>query len=66
MVNGVRIVTTRTTTNTVNDMGKGKGKGKGVEAEFTLGPVNGLTLSASYAYNSVKITKRVQPFPGCR
>ncbi|KAA9014763.1 TonB-dependent receptor [Sphingobium limneticum] len=61
VVNGVRVVTTRTTTNTVNDTGKGKLKG--VEAEFTLAPVNGLTLSASYAYNSVKIPDALNPFP---
>lgn len=61
VVNGVRVTTTRTTTNTVND--SGKGKLKGVEAEFTLAPVTGLTLSASYAYNSVKIPPALNPFP---
>jgi iron complex outermembrane receptor protein len=61
VVNGVRVTTTRTTTNTVNDTGKGKLKG--IEAEFTLAPVTGLTLSASYAYNSVKIPDALNPFP---
>jgi iron complex outermembrane receptor protein len=61
VVNGVRVVTTRTTTNTVNDTGKGKLKG--VEAELTLAPVDGLTLTASYAYNSVKIPNALNPFP---
>jgi iron complex outermembrane receptor protein len=61
VVNGVRVVTTRTTTNTVNDTGKGKLKG--IEAEFTLAPVSGLTLTASYAYNSVKIPDALNPFP---
>jgi len=61
VVNGVRVVTTRTTTNTVNDTGKGKLKG--VEAEFTLAPLTGLTLTASYAYNSVKIPDALNPFP---
>jgi iron complex outermembrane receptor protein len=61
VVNGVRVTTTRTTTNTVNDTGKGKLKG--VEAELTLAPFDGLTLTASYAYNSVKIPDALNPFP---
>jgi iron complex outermembrane receptor protein len=61
VINGVRVATTRTTTNTVN--APGKGRLKGVEAELTLAPVNGLTLTASYAYNSVKIPATVNPFP---
>jgi iron complex outermembrane receptor protein len=61
VINGVRVATTRTTTNTVN--APGRGKLKGVEAEFTLAPVRGLTLSASYAYNSVKIPNTLNPFP---
>jgi iron complex outermembrane receptor protein len=61
VVDGVVVLTTRTTTNTVNDTGKGKLKG--VEAEFTLAPVTGLTLMASYAYNSVKIPDALNPFP---
>lgn len=61
VVNGVRVTTTRTTTNTVND--PGTGKLKGIEAEFTLAPASGLTLSASYAYNSVKIPDALNPFP---
>ena len=61
VINGVRVATTRTTTNTVND--PGKAKLKGVEAELTLAPVDGLTLSASYSYNSVKIPPALNPFP---
>ena len=61
VVNGVRVATTRTTTDTVN--APGTGKLKGVEVEFTLAPVKGLTLSASYAYNSVKIPDTLNPFP---
>ncbi|HEX7781507.1 MAG TPA: TonB-dependent receptor [Sphingobium sp.] len=61
VVNGVRVATTRTTTNTVN--APGKGKLKGFEAELTVAPVTGLTLSASYSYNSVKIPDTLNPFP---
>ncbi|MDE2403148.1 MAG: TonB-dependent receptor [Sphingomonadales bacterium] len=61
VINGVRVATTRTTTNTVN--APGTGKLKGVEAELTLAPIDGLTLTASYAYNSVKIPATVNPFP---
>lgn len=52
---------TRTTTEVTN--APGKGKLKGIEAELILAPVNGLTLSASYAYNSVKIPDTANPFP---
>ncbi len=61
VVNGVRVATTRTTTDTVN--APGTGKLKGVEAELTLAPTKGLTLSASYAWNSVKIPDTLNPFP---
>ena len=61
VVNGVRVATTRTTTDTVN--APGTGHLKGVEVEFTLAPVDGLTLSASYAYNHVSIPATVNPFP---
>jgi iron complex outermembrane receptor protein len=53
--------TTRTTTDTVN--APGTGKLKGFEAELTLAPLDGLTLTASYAYNSVKIPNTLNPFP---
>ena len=59
-VNGVRVVTTRTTTDTVN--APGTGKLKGFEAELTVAPVTGLTLSGSFAYNSVKIPDTLNPF----
>lgn len=61
IVNGVPVFTTRTTTDTVN--APGKGKLKGVEAELTVAPVQGLTLSANYAYNSVRIPDTRNPFP---
>ena len=61
VINGVRVATTRTTTNTVN--APGTGRLKGAEAEFTLTPLRGLTLTASYAYNEVKIPATVNPFP---
>jgi iron complex outermembrane receptor protein len=41
----------------------GTGRLKGIEADFTLAPVRGLTLNASYAYNSVEIPATVNPFP---
>ncbi|MEY4160748.1 MAG: hypothetical protein RLZZ136_1369 [Pseudomonadota bacterium] len=59
-INGVRVVTTRTTTDTVN--APGTGRLKGVEAELTLVPMRGLTLTGSFAYNSVKIPDTVNPF----
>jgi iron complex outermembrane receptor protein len=61
VIGGVRVATTRTTTNTVN--APGTGRLKGVEAEFTLAPLPGLTLGASYAYNKVSIPATVNPFP---
>ena len=59
-INGQRVVTTRTTTDTVN--APGTGRLKGVEAELTLAPTRGLTLSGSFAYNSVSIPDTVNPF----
>lgn len=59
-VNGVRVVTTRTTTDTVN--APGTGRLKGIEAELTVMPLEGLTLSGSFAYTSVKIPDTVNPF----
>ena len=61
IVNGVRVATTRTTLEVIN--APGTGDLKGFEAELTLAPVEGLTLSASYAYNSVKIPDTINPFP---
>ncbi len=61
IVNGVRVATTRTTLEVIN--APGTGDIKGFEAELTLAPVSGLTLSASYAYNSVKIPDTINPFP---
>ncbi len=61
VINGVRVATTRTTLEVVN--APGTAKLKGFEAEFTLAPAKGLTFTASYAYNSVKIPDTVNPFP---
>ena len=61
IVNGVLLTTTRTTTETSN--APGTGKLRGIEADFTLAPVAGLTLSASYAYTKVTIPATVNPFP---
>lgn len=61
VINGVRVATTRTTTDTVN--APGTGKLRGVEVELTLAPVDGLQLSAGYAYNHVEIPATLNPFP---
>ncbi|MDB5724802.1 MAG: TonB-dependent receptor [Novosphingobium sp.] len=61
IINGVLLNTTRTTTETANTTSSGSLKG--FEAELTLAPVNGLTLTASYAYNQVKIPNTINPFP---
>ncbi|MFZ4748503.1 MAG: TonB-dependent receptor [Sphingomonas sp.] len=61
IINGVRVATTRTTLDVVN--APGTGKLKGFEADLTLAPASGLTLTASYAYNSVKIPDTLNPFP---
>lgn len=59
--NGNLVLTNRTTTETTN--APGNGRLKGFEADLTLAPVDGLTLTASYAYNSVSIPDTVNPFP---
>lgn len=56
---GIR--TTRTTLSTVN--APGKGGLHGVEAELTVNPLEGLTFSASYAYQYVRIPASVNPYP---
>ncbi|HEX4182062.1 MAG TPA: TonB-dependent receptor, partial [Caulobacteraceae bacterium] len=54
--------TTRTTTDTIN--APGTGQVHGVEADLTvLPPIEGLTMSASYAYNYVHIPATINPFP---
>jgi iron complex outermembrane receptor protein len=40
------------------------GKTKGVEADFALKPFDGLTLSASYAYTDITLSKAFNPFTG--
>lgn len=59
--NGVTTRITRTTLSTVN--APGTGGLHGVEAELTLAPVDGLTLSASYAHTYVRIPAAVNPYP---
>ena len=58
-ISGVR--QTRTTLSTVN--APGKGGVHGIEAELTVNPLEGLTLSASYAYQYVRIPSTVNPYP---
>jgi iron complex outermembrane receptor protein len=52
---------TRTTSSTIN--APGKGGLHGIEAELTVNPVQGLSLSASYAYQYVRIPATVNPYP---
>jgi iron complex outermembrane receptor protein len=53
---------TRTTIETVN--ATGNGTIKGVEVDLTLAPVEGLTLTASYAYTKGDLEKAANPFKG--
>ncbi|MET0361346.1 MAG: TonB-dependent receptor, partial [Sphingobium sp.] len=53
--------TTRTTQSTVN--APGTGGLHGVEAELTVAPATGLTLTASYAHQYVRIPDAVNPYP---
>ena len=52
---------TRTTTSTIN--APGTGGLHGIEAELTVNPVQGLTLSGSAAYQYVRIPATVNPYP---
>ena len=52
--------TTRTTIETVN--APGNGRIRGVEVDFTLAPVRGVTLSASYAYTKGTLPLAQNPF----
>ena len=52
---------TRTTTSTIN--APGTGGLHGVEAELTVNPAAGLTLSGSAAYQYVRIPATVNPYP---
>jgi iron complex outermembrane receptor protein len=61
VVNGVRVTTTRTTTDIVN--APGTGRVKGVELELLVNPAEGLTISGSYAHNEVTIPPTLNPFP---
>jgi iron complex outermembrane receptor protein len=40
----------------------GAGRIKGVEADLTIAPVTGLTLTGSYAYNQVRLPEAPNPF----
>jgi iron complex outermembrane receptor protein len=40
----------------------GNGRSKGIEADLTLAPMRGLTLTASYAYTHVKLPQAPNPF----
>ena len=60
--NGVS--TTRTTISTLN--APGTGGLHGVEADLTLAPVAGLTLTASYAHTYVRIPASVNPYPNAK
>ncbi|MFC0205511.1 TonB-dependent receptor [Novosphingobium soli] len=51
---------TRTTIETVN--AEGNGTIKGFEADLTIAPVAGLTLTAAYAYTKGDLEKAVNPF----
>ncbi|MGZ6039283.1 MAG: TonB-dependent receptor, partial [Phenylobacterium sp.] len=53
--------TTRTTTDTIN--APGDGKVSGVETEFTVAPLEGLTLTGSYTYAHVSLAPTINPFP---
>lgn len=61
VINGVVINNLRTTSETVN--APGTGRVRGVEADLSVAPATGLTLSASYAYADVNIPATVNPFP---
>ena len=53
---------TRTTTETRN--AEGRGRIKGIEADLTVTPFQGLTLSGSYAYTDVHLPPAPNPFDG--
>lgn len=53
--------TTRTTTDTIN--APGAGRVKGLEADVMVAPMEGLTLSGSYAYSHIRLPATANPFP---
>jgi iron complex outermembrane recepter protein len=61
VVNGVLVNNLRTTSETVN--APGNGRVRGFEADLSLAPIAGLTLSANYAYAKVRIPATQNPFP---
>lgn len=58
---GNLVVTTRTTTRTINAPGDGDVDGFELEVDAAL--TDALTMSANYSYNKVKIPATVNPFP---
>ena len=61
--NAVNLATNnRGTIETVN--APGKGKLKGIEADLTFAPIEGLTLSAAYAYTKTHLPDATNPFSG--
>ena len=54
--------TTRTTLETTN--ASGNGRIKGIEADLTITPFQGLTLTGSYAYTDVHLPPAPNPFNG--
>ncbi len=60
-VTGAILVTTRTTQEATN--APGDGDMRGVEVDLNFKATDYLTLSASYAYNSIKIPDTLNPFP---
>jgi iron complex outermembrane receptor protein len=52
--------TTRTTIETTN--AEGNGRIKGIEADLTVTPVQGLTLTGSYAYTHIDLPPAPNPF----
>jgi len=57
----ISTVGTRTTEDTIN--APDKGKVRGVEADAMLAPMEGLTISASYTYNYIRLPDALNPFP---
>jgi iron complex outermembrane recepter protein len=58
---GRLLETTRTTTETYN--APGHGRLRGAEADLTLLPVEGLTLTAAYARTALRVPATINPFP---
>lgn len=57
---GVTVVSTRNTLETIN--APGTTKIRGIEADLTVNPAEGLTLTGGYAYTYTKIPQTLNPF----